>query len=93
MGISNSKRGKKRKSEPAPEIAQDEKEKLDAAMNFLKSVVVNDANLEEIKEKLIETMKHRHDLMKNQRMDIKETVPVFFACPELVCGVIDIVSF
>lgn len=84
MGFVTKKIDNKRKSGPEPEINENEKEKMDLAINFLKSVVVNDSNLDAIKEKLVETMRYRHDLMKNQRMDLKETFPFFFTRPQLV---------
>lgn len=61
-----------------------EKEKLDAAMDYPKSAVVFAENLEKIKEKMIETMKYRTMLMRNQKMDIKESFPFLFASIDLV---------
>lgn len=56
----------------------------EAAMNFLKSAVVNSENLAQIKQKMIETMAHRVQLMRDPKLDIKESFPFLFASIELV---------
>lgn len=85
MGIVKSKRATKRNADPEPVLSESDQERMDVAIDFLKSVVVNESNLNEIQEKLTDTMEYRHDLMKNTRTVIKETFPFFFfACPELI---------
>lgn len=84
MGISTEKKTTKRKQPQQMFFSDDEKQRLSETIEYLKSIKVDDTNLIEIKEKLIETMAYRHELMQNSRMDIKETFSFFFACPELV---------
>lgn len=61
-----------------------EKEKMEAAMDYLKSAVVNSENLDKIKEKMIETLDYRVELMMNPKMDIQESFPFLFASIDLV---------
>lgn len=79
-----SKVSNKRNASPELAVSEDYEERMDYAIEFLKMAVVNDADMIEIQEKLTETMKYRHDLMKDARMDVKETFPFFFVYPELV---------
>lgn len=83
MGIVK-KRTPKRKSVDNVQTPGDEKARMKRLMNDLKSAVVNDLNLDDIKQKLTETMKHREKLMQNKLIDAKETFSVFYAHPELV---------
>lgn len=71
--------------DPVPvDFTAAEKEKLEAAMDYLKTTVVTDSNLAQIKEKMVETMAYRIKLMNDQRMDIKESFPFLFVSVELV---------
>lgn len=83
MGIVK-KRAPKRSSVNKVQTPSNERDKMKAMMNDLKSAVVNDSNLDDIKRMLIETMKHRERLMQNKQIDAKETFSFFYARPELV---------
>lgn len=83
MGIVK-KRTPKRKSVNTVQTPGDEKTRMKTLMNDLKSAVVNDLNLDDIRQKLTETMKHREKLIENKLIDVKETFSVFYAHPELV---------
>lgn len=72
-----SKVSNKRNASPELAVSEDYEERMDYAIEFLKMAVLNDADLIEIQQKLTETMKYRHDLMKDARMDVKETFPFF----------------
>lgn len=61
-----------------------EKDKLEAAMDYLKSVVVDSKNLNRIKAQMLETLSYRVKLMKDQKLDIKESFPFLFASVDLV---------
>lgn len=63
-----------------------------ADMEFLKSTVVCEENLNEIKEKLQRTMHYRHKMMKNPRIDVLESFPFFLTSPELVSSVLNILN-
>lgn len=62
----------------------EEKNEMEAAMEYLQYAKVNEENLIEIKTKLIATMDYRIELMKNPKTDIKESFPFFFASTDLV---------
>lgn len=53
-------------------------------LNFLKSCVVNENNMEEIHSALKRTAAHRLSMMNAMEMDLLENFPLFFACPQLV---------
>lgn len=76
---------KKPATPPIPiEFTAAEKDKLEAAIEYLKSAIVNSDNLARIKEKMIETMTYRTKLMKDQKLDLKESFPFLFVSVELV---------
>lgn len=83
MGIVK-KRAPKRTSTERLQTPINEMAKMKTLMNDLKSAVVNDMNMDKIKQILTETMAHREKLMQNKRTDIKEMFSVFFAHPKLV---------
>lgn len=66
------------------EFSAAEKGNLEAAMDYLKSAVVNSDNLDRIKEKMVERMSYRTELMNDQNSDLKESFPFLFASVELV---------
>lgn len=53
-------------------------------MLYLKTVVVSDANIDEIRRKLQITRIGRDELIKNDSVDYLEHFPCFFARPNLV---------
>lgn len=53
-------------------------------IEFLKSAVVNEENMAEIKRRLKNTTKYRHEMMKTPEMDFLENFPYFFTDPKLV---------
>lgn len=83
MGVVK-KRPQKRISVNNVQTPSNERDKMKTMMNDLKSAVVNDSNLYDIKRMLTETMKHRERLMQNKQIDAKETFSFFYARPELV---------
>lgn len=83
MGIVK-KRVPKRKSTENVQTPLCEKNQMKTLMNDLKSAVVNELNMDDIKQKLVETMSYRDKLMANKRTDVKEMFSVFYAHPELV---------
>lgn len=75
----------KASNNPVPaDFTAAEKDKLEADMDYLKSTIVNSENLDQIKDKMIGTMAHRIHIMKDHRMDIKESFPFLFASVDLV---------
>lgn len=71
------KRAPKRKSVNNVQTPINERNKMKAMMNDLKSAVVNDSNLDDIKRMLSETMKHRERLMQNKQVDAKKAFSFF----------------
>lgn len=59
-------------------------ETMEEKMEFLRSVVVNDRSLSEIRKKLKETVQHRLQLMKIPELDLLEQFPFFFTHSNLV---------
>lgn len=59
-------------------------ERQKTAIEFLKSAMVNEENMETIKEKLKFTLSYRLEMMKTPELDVLETFPYFFTNPELV---------
>lgn len=62
--------------------ATDESGKND--VDFLKTVLVNEANMHVIKSKLQSTLSIRFEMMKTAELDLKETFPYFFTHSQLV---------
>lgn len=54
-------------------------------VEFLKSVIVNDRNLESIKAKLISTSEYRSKMLEDKEIDLRIEFPYFFISPNLVC--------
>lgn len=91
IALKNSRRAdrmRNRLSVPRTVIVETANEEDDAAaiesMNYLKALVVNDQNMDEIKQQLINTQAYRSKLMRDVDTDIKEEFPFFFADPKLV---------
>lgn len=83
MGIVK-KRAVKRTSVNEVQTPGNEKARMKMLMNDLKSAVVSNSNLDDIRQMLAETMKYREKLMRMKLIDVKEMFSVFFAHPELV---------
>lgn len=62
-------------------------------MNDLKSAIVNEYQMDKIKQLLIETVEYRDRLMQNKRTDVKETFADFYAHPELVIMAFTMIIF
>lgn len=69
---------------PVEFIAASKERKMNAAMEYLKSAIVNSDNLNQIKIKMVETMTHRIEMMQNEKLDLMESFPFLFASVELV---------
>lgn len=50
----------------------------------LKTTIISDSNIEEIRLILKRTRRIRMDMIKNQSVDFMENFPCFFVCPALV---------
>lgn len=66
------------------ELDSTNKEKVIEDFELLKATVVNEANMPLIKEKMVSTMKHRSELLKIPEVDLLESFPYLFLCPQLV---------
>lgn len=56
-----------------------------ADINALKTIVVCNQNMDEIKEKLVATLEYRLNMIdQNVELDLLETFPYFFTDPSLV---------
>lgn len=82
----NLSRGTSKKSEAIVPVTftLEQKNELEASMDYLKCTVVNNDNMNQIRAKLIETMKYRSELMKDPKTDIRESFPYFFVSTDLV---------
>lgn len=54
-------------------------------LDQMKSIVVNDRNIDLIKSKLVLTVEYRTQLLKDKEVNLKEEFPYFFVSPCLVC--------
>lgn len=59
-------------------------EEMKRDIEILKTLTVSEANLNEIKEKLIATMTYRNEMMDVNELDLLENFPYFFTDPSLV---------
>lgn len=57
---------------------------VQADLNFLKSVVATDENMDMIKSKLIATARHRFTMGSEMKLNFLEQLPIFFTNPDLV---------
>lgn len=64
-----------------------------ADLNFFKSVVVGEENMEEIKLKLRSTVEARTKLMNDAKKDFLEQYPMFFTHPTLVISIVNCFLF
>lgn len=53
-------------------------------IEILKTLTVSDANMDQIKEKLVATMSYRLEMMNVNEIDLLENFPYFFTDPSLV---------
>lgn len=58
-------------------------------IQFLKSVVVNDQNLQVIKEKLFATAEFRKEMLRDEKTELRVEFPYFFTNPYLVCTILE----
>lgn len=56
-------------------------------VRFLKRVVVNNENIEIIKEKMVQTLEYRNKMIKDRNLDFRVEFPYFFSNPELVSAI------
>lgn len=63
---------------------EDYKKQMETHMEHLKHTIVNDANIDLIKQKLILTQNYRDELLTDIELDLKFKFPFFFTNPELV---------
>lgn len=63
---------------------EDQQKEMENHLEQLKHTVVNNQNMELIKQKLILTQNHRDELLKQIELDLKFRFPFFFTNPELV---------
>lgn len=62
----------------------EQKTQMEASIDYLKCTMVNNSNMNQIREKLVETLNYRMALMNDPKLDIKETFPFFFMSTDLV---------
>lgn len=67
------------------EKSDGEQENFDDDLLWLKSVVVTNANLDDVRKILEKTRRVRDEMVKNQSVDYLEHFPVLFVRPDLVC--------
>lgn len=67
----------------APTMTADQ---IEAEMLHLKTLVVTDGRLQEIKRKLLITAEHRAGMLEDKTIDLRTVFPYFFSHGELVCN-------
>lgn len=60
------------------------KKDVEAALKFLKTVVVSSKNIDQIRSKLVITAAHRTQMIKTTKLDFLTEFPIFFTYPETV---------
>lgn len=80
------RRNRAKENDESDQVQNNEDENIDAqsGVNYLKKVVVNEANMPEIKQKLIETLDHRLKMLEALEIDLRTEFPYFFTHPQLV---------
>lgn len=66
------------------ESAEPERSNAQREIETLKTIVVNEPNLEIIKSKLIATHELRCEIFNNLEVNLRLEFPYFFSCPDLV---------
>lgn len=57
---------------------------MDALVESMKTIVITDANMPDLKQHLKTTRVFRDELLTNEEVDLLEMFPYFFVKPELV---------
>lgn len=91
VGLKNARRAERKKGRPSlprtvviDNLDEDEDEKAKQEMEHLKSLIVNDENMNEIKDLIVSTIPFRNKLMCDPKTNLKEWFPFFFTCVDLV---------
>lgn len=58
---------------------------IDALIESMKTIVITDASMPDIKQHLKTTRGFRDELLTDKKIDLLEMFPYFFVKPELVC--------
>lgn len=51
---------------------------------YLKTTLISDSNIGEVRKRLEKTRKKRDEMVKDEETDLLEQFPFFFTCPQLV---------
>lgn len=65
-------------------VSHSEIDNVNCNLDFFKSVVVTNENMNTIKQKLMSTAKARAKMIKDAKFDYLENYPIFFTHPSLV---------
>lgn len=76
--VYNGENQNKRKSQELDDLTPDDSEQMKDEFEKLKSIVVSENEMPNIKQKLIATTQYRMELMADKKLDVREAFPYFF---------------